>query len=567
MSTDLLENPLLGEGRTLIDDLLGEQQLLTPVATFSRKHERHTLPAQAKYYRDLIPLSSPAAGEQYAFAVELDACTGCKACVTACHNLNGLDDDETWRDVGVLFGGTVLEPVQQTITTACHHCVDPACMNGCPVKAYDKDPVTGIVRHLDDQCIGCQYCIWKCPYDVPKYSKKRGIVRKCDMCSNRLAVGEAPACVQACPNEAISITVVNQQQIADRWKKKASFLPGSPDPDYTLPTTQYHTSKILPANMSPGDLHKIRPEHAHLPLVMMLVLTQLSVGAFCTATILRLFFPSELLCELTPFHSLVALLLGLLALGASTMHLGRPLGAWRSFVGLKTSWLSREIMVFGLFAMLALLYAGSFWLPAVSRFVNTPFGQELSSSPVQNTFGIAVAVTGLAGVFSSMMIYRDTRRTFWRMTFTAPKFSGTTLLLGPATILFTMTLQSVLVPAIAAQLAFRHVVSLLCGFLAIAMTAKLLWELTGFAHLNDRAWTDMKRSALLMSGVLKRATIPRFVCGALGGVLLPVLVVFAILPPIFATGILPFSLLGELLERYLFFTAVIPPKMPGGIAS
>ena len=109
MSTDLLRNPLVNEGRTLIDDLLGEQQLLTPVATFSRKHERHTLPAQAKYYGELIPLSSPAPGEQYAFAVDLDACTGCKACVTACHNLNGLDDDETWRDVGVFFGGTVLD--------------------------------------------------------------------------------------------------------------------------------------------------------------------------------------------------------------------------------------------------------------------------------------------------------------------------------------------------------------------------------------------------------------------------------------------------------------------------
>ena len=94
----------------LIDDLLGEQQLLTPVAVFSRKHERHAVPAQAKYYSDLIPLSSPAPGEQYAFAVDLDACTGCQACVTACHSLNGLDDDETWRGVGVLFGGTVLEP-------------------------------------------------------------------------------------------------------------------------------------------------------------------------------------------------------------------------------------------------------------------------------------------------------------------------------------------------------------------------------------------------------------------------------------------------------------------------
>jgi formate dehydrogenase iron-sulfur subunit len=238
MSSSPQLDDLCGPGRTLIDDLLGEQQLLTPVATFSRRHEIHARPAQAKYYSDLIPLSAPAPGEQYAFAVDLDVCTGCKACVTACHNLNGLDDDETWRDVGVLFGGTVLEPVQQTVTTACHHCVDPACMNGCPVKAYDKNPVTGIVRHLDDQCIGCQYCIWKCPYDVPKYSKKRGIVRKCDMCSSRLAVGEAPACVQACPNEAITITLVNKQEVAQRWKAQESFLPGSPDPNYTFPTTQ-----------------------------------------------------------------------------------------------------------------------------------------------------------------------------------------------------------------------------------------------------------------------------------------------------------------------------------------
>jgi formate dehydrogenase iron-sulfur subunit len=558
---------LVNEGRTLIDDLLGEQQLLTPVATFSRKHERQALPAQAKYYSDLIPLSSPAPGEQYAFAVDLDACTGCKACVTACHSLNGLDEDETWRDVGVLFGGTILEPVQQTITTACHHCIDPACMNGCPVKAYDKDPVTGIVRHLDDQCIGCQYCIWKCPYDVPKYSKKRGIVRKCDMCSSRLAVGEAPACVQACPNQAITITLVNKQKIAHRWKQQESFLPGSPDPNYTLPSTQYRTAKTLPANMRPGDFFKNKPEHAHLPLVVMLVLTQLSVGAFCTATVLRLFFSPELLRQLTPFHSLVALLLGLLALGASTMHLGRPFEAWRSFVGLKTSWLSREIMVFGLFAMLALIYAGSYWLPALNHLVNIPFLAELSSSPLQNAFGIGVAVTGLAGVFSSMMIYRDTRRTYWRMTFTALKFTGTMLLLGPATILFTITWQSVFAPDVGAEAAFRHVFGLLCGFLALATAAKLLWELMVFEHLHDREWTDMKRTALLMSGVLKRPTVLRFVCGALGGIVLPALVLIGLLSPVFAAGVLPFLLLGELFERYLFFTAVVPPKMPGGIAS
>jgi formate dehydrogenase iron-sulfur subunit len=166
-----------------------------------------------------------------------------------------------------------------------------------------------------------------------------------------------------------------------------------------------------------------------------------------------------------------------------------------------------------------------------------------------------------------MMIYRDTRRTFWRMRFTALKFTGTMLVLGPATILFTMTVQSLFAPSIATPPAFRHVVGLLCGFLALAMTAKLLWEVTVFAHLHDRDWTDMKRTSLLLAGVLKRANILRFLCGALGGVVLPALVMFGVWPPALATGILPLSLLGELLERYLFFTAVIPPKMPGGIAS
>jgi DMSO reductase anchor subunit len=319
--------------------------------------------------------------------------------------------------------------------------------------------------------------------------------------------------------------------------------------------------------MRPGDLFKNKPEHAHAPLVVMLALTQLSVGAFCTAMILRLFFPSGLFRELTPLHSLVALLLGFLGFGASILHLGRPLYAWRAFIGLKTSWLSREIIVFGLYAILALIYAGSFWLPTLSRFVDIPFWRELSSSPLQDAFGIGVAVTGLAGVFCSMMIYGDTRRTFWRMTLTAPKFIGTALLLGMATVLFTMTLKSVFVAATAAQPAPRHVVVMLCGFLVVATTVKLLWELTVFAHLNDHEWTDMKRTALLISGVLRRVTISRFVCGVLGGVALPALLLFGVLPPVIAIGILPVSLAGELLERYLFFRAVIPLKMPGGIAS
>ena len=127
-------------------------------------------------------------GEQYAFEVDLDKCTGCKACVSRLPQFERAGRKRNMaRESGCCIGDDWREPFQQTVTTACHHCVDPGCLNGCPVLAYDKDPVTGIVRHLDDQCIGCQYCVMKCPYDVPKYSAHRGIVRKCDMCSSRLA--------------------------------------------------------------------------------------------------------------------------------------------------------------------------------------------------------------------------------------------------------------------------------------------------------------------------------------------------------------------------------------------
>src|SRR6185503_2617729 len=92
------ESPLIGT-------LLAEQQTLTAVDRFAQLHETgHAAPANERYYRDLIPLAAPQPGEQYAFAVDLDACSGCKACVTACHSLNGLDDGETFRDVGSIAG-------------------------------------------------------------------------------------------------------------------------------------------------------------------------------------------------------------------------------------------------------------------------------------------------------------------------------------------------------------------------------------------------------------------------------------------------------------------------------
>ncbi len=319
---------------SVLEGLLADQQSLTAVERFAQRHASAEDSAMADRYRDLIPLSRPGPGEQYAFEVDLDACSGCKACVAACHNLNGLETHELWRHVGVLYGGDDHVPVLQHVTTACHHCLEPACLNGCPVKAYDKDPQTGIVRHLDDQCIGCQYCVFMCPYDVPRYSTAKGIVRKCDMCHDRLAVGEAPACVESCPNQAIRIRAVSIESIEAQCRT-GQFLPTAPDSRITLPSTTYKSRRALPSNMVPADYFSTEPDHSHLALVVMLVLTQMSVGAVLLGQALVWGPWAEPLTRsaIRPVFATVSAILGLVGMSAAVFHLGRPLYAYRASWG------------------------------------------------------------------------------------------------------------------------------------------------------------------------------------------------------------------------------------------
>ena len=522
----------------MIDELLAEQRQLTAVERFSQHHDRETNGSHAKFYHDLIPLTKPQVGQQYAFEVDLDRCSGCKACVSACHSLNGLDDEETWRDVGLLFSNDWRQPFQQTVTTACHHCVDPGCLNGCPVLAYDKDPLTGIVRHLDDQCIGCQYCVMKCPYDVPKYSEKRGIVRKCDMCSNRLAANEAPACAQACPHEAIKITIVDTAAIAETDRRE-QFLPCTPDSGYTLPTTRYKSARPLPANLLAGNHSLTTPADSHLPLVFMLVLTQLSVGAITIAA-----FTTQ-----SNWLAVVAAGIGALALNIASLHLGKPLKAWRAFLGWRKSWFSREVILFGGFVPLAALSATTFWLPALAAF--------------QKPVTFAAAIVGLLGVACSAMIYVDTRREFWNAAQCFGKFLGTTLLLGLATTVavevFTQDRSDFIHPLIA--------------LLLLTTAAKLVFEHRIFRHLVDEntpTLTSLNKTARLIEDQLGLAFRLRMVCGLFGGLILPLILIAvgaSAHAPAIATAILILCITGELLERYLFFRAVAPVNMPGGVAA
>jgi formate dehydrogenase iron-sulfur subunit len=506
---------------TLIDALLAEQHTLTAVEKFSQLHQRHLGPLLETHYRDLIPISAPRPGEQFAFEVDLDKCSGCKACVSACHSLNGLDDGEAWRSVGALFGerlvpkpprGNRVVPIQQTVTTACHHCVDPACLLGCPVLAYDKDPATGIVRHLSDQCIGCTYCVMKCPYEVPQYSAKRGIVRKCDMCHDRLAVGEAPACVQACPSEAIRITLTQKEVVrAELSPKGKVWLHDSPQPDYTFPTTRYLSTKP-DADLRAADHFAPRLAPSNWSLILMLVLTQAGIGGMVVSS-----SNGGLKQRIFSF----ALFIG--GLVASVFHLGQPTKAWRIWLGWRTSWLSREAISLGAFGGitgLAMVTGGSMVFPTAM---------------------------GVATLFMQTMVYADTRRHFWRVSSTFPRFLGTAAVMG-----------------IALKLCFAPSRGATFALLAVII-CKLAAEIAVLKHADsdDYHWTQLRRTAALQRGRLRPVLAARLILALTGGVLIPFALAVKMIAPLMAVLACALCFGGELLERYLFFTSVAPDKMPG----
>lgn len=562
----LSASPMIEERKRLpvlpVARLLETQKSLTAVERFAKEHEDGELPAQAKYYKDLIPLSKPGPGEQYSFEVDLDKCTGCKACVSACHTLNGLDDNELWRTVGLLHGGSTVNPTQQTVTTSCHHCIDPSCMNGCPVNAYEKDPITGIVKHLDDQCFGCQYCTLMCPYDAPKFSAERGIVRKCDMCSDRLAHDEAPACVQACPNEAIAIRLVEVAE-AIQTSEAGMFLPGAPTPEHTMPTTVYKTARALPHNLLPADFYATRPEHPHLPLVGLLTFSQHAVGV-----ILVKGFIEQITGTPAPeslHQTAMAALLTVVALGVGVFHLGRPHLAWRAILNLRTSWFSREALVFGMFAGLVLTHAGlvaSLEYPEVLEVLPEPIRELLLLGVpfVQD----AAALTGLIAVLCSVMVYVVTKRPQWSGMRTALKFFGTTMLLGVATVLAVTALGADAFDA-ESERVFRTLLEALIAVSAV----KLAYEGELLRHVRGRQHTIEKRMATVMIRDLRLATLCRFALGIAGGIALPLIVSSAPLSSALATPLLitalVLSLAGELAERYLFFRAAPASRMPGGL--
>jgi len=151
--------------------------------------------------------------------IDVTKCIGCKACQAACQEWNDLREE-----IGVNVG-SYTNPHDLTANSwtlmrfaeteangnlewlirkdGCMHCTDPGCLKACPSPGAIIQYANGIVDFHEENCIGCGYCIAGCPFNIPRLSQKDSKVYKCTLCSDRVAVGLEPACIKACPTQAL----------------------------------------------------------------------------------------------------------------------------------------------------------------------------------------------------------------------------------------------------------------------------------------------------------------------------------------------------------------------------
>jgi Fe-S-cluster-containing dehydrogenase component len=146
--------------------------------------------------------------KQHAYLFDATRCIDCRACMIACsvENQSPMGDSYIWlTGAGVL--GTYPNLKRGSMPYHCMHCLEPDCASACPVGAWDKRE-DGPVVYEAEKCIGCRYCMNACPFQVPHFDWDKNLfegalIRKCTMCTQRLAVGQVPACVHTCPTDAL----------------------------------------------------------------------------------------------------------------------------------------------------------------------------------------------------------------------------------------------------------------------------------------------------------------------------------------------------------------------------
>ncbi len=170
------------------------------------------------------------------FVLDLGRCLGCSACVVACRLEHGWPSTSPRRRVVALNPARHPGGPTYFLSLACHHCDTPVCVRGCPAGAYEQR-ADGIVVHDDERCVGCRHCEMACPFGAPRFDARRRVMTKCDFCRARIDSGEVPACVAACPTDALKVRAGSSDYDA--------IVPGFSDPTGCRPSIRFKPPRGL----------------------------------------------------------------------------------------------------------------------------------------------------------------------------------------------------------------------------------------------------------------------------------------------------------------------------------
>jgi len=146
--------------------------------------------------------------KRYGLVIDLERCTGCHTCTVACKVENKIEVGSGIR-VETVGGGHRDAPAgkypqlsMHYLPMTCMHCAQPPCRDVCPTEAINQRP-DGVVLIDEGKCNGCQECMTACPYQALVYDAERVVVRKCNLCLERIDQGFQPFCAVCCGDEAI----------------------------------------------------------------------------------------------------------------------------------------------------------------------------------------------------------------------------------------------------------------------------------------------------------------------------------------------------------------------------
>ncbi len=205
---------------------------------------------------------------QIGFYHNNDLCISCKACMIACKDKNDLPLGEKYRrvyeyakcDWDVDAQGVCKQSnfYAYSVSMACNHCAEPACLSVCPVSAIIKREQDGVVYIDTVACIGCGACVPACPYEVPYMSAVTNVAQKCDFCRDLIDNGETPQCVAACATRCLNYG--DLEGLQSTYPDAVATVPPISDSLATGPSVLFTKHRLNPSGTANGVLTSMPEE-------------------------------------------------------------------------------------------------------------------------------------------------------------------------------------------------------------------------------------------------------------------------------------------------------------------